>query len=218
MDNKKLILDKENDYKRRNLYENYDVTYGDYLITHFIMDKLNEPSNIDKTYRNISDLIQVGNYLGFENYSSLSSFNKLDLYDLYFTPFPNYYAYCFCYVALVGLLALIIISLYRLFRKASEEEFSHEDSCCWILFIVILYLIFFIGFFTYVFYEFCNIYQIKDRDSLLRIKGDPYIEDLIKEIDNRSPYRMYILIIIILYGASLVFFIFSLILNRCFVK
>ena len=79
MDNKKLILDKENDYKRRNLYENYDVTYGDYLITHFITDKLNEPSNIDKTYRNISDLIQVGNYLGFENYSSLSSFNKLDL-------------------------------------------------------------------------------------------------------------------------------------------
>ena len=43
------------------------------------MEKLNEPSNIDKTYRNISDLIQVGNYLGFENYSSLSSFNKLDL-------------------------------------------------------------------------------------------------------------------------------------------
>ena len=58
-------------------------------VTEFIEKKMSEKINEDKSYRNISDNLYAGNYIGFKDSSQMEKFDKLDLYTTYFTLFPN---------------------------------------------------------------------------------------------------------------------------------
>lgn len=72
------------------------------------------------------------------------------------------------------------------------------------------YLIFFIGFFSYILYEYSNIYKSRRPFDLTKVKADSFLEDLLKEIQGRHCEENLILAIIILYSCSMFLLILSL--------
>ena len=140
--------------KRRKLEEEEDARWGNKEYTKYIWERLDDEINLDKSYKNISNDTYVGNYLGFKDYSNLEKYMSLDLYNLYFIVFPNTAAYVFCYFLIVIFIGLIIFSLTRFLHKDVPNE--GFDPCAVLmgkLFIIIPYLIFFIGYFIYIVYE-----------------------------------------------------------------
>ena len=80
------------------------------------------------------------------------------------------------------------------------------------IFVSIIYLSSFIGFFSYILYERSNIYYDKNPYELKQIKADPFIEDLLKEIQDSLFGLDKINIIIILFSISIVLFIIDTII------
>ena len=203
----------------RNLEEEEEETYGDDDITDYIKERFEEDMNIDKSYRNITNNLYVGNYIGFKDYNHMNSFNKMDLYESYFTVFPNLAADVFCYFSIIVFIILIIYSITRFCHKDIPNE--GFDPCCVLtakLFIIIPYLIVFIGYFSYIIYEFLNIYKKRDPEDLIKVRADSFLEDLLQEINDRNVKKDYIVLIIILFSCSMFIFLLAWILSTIFTK
>ena len=210
---------KEKIYKTVEYDEIDDSEYGDSYVTDYIYEKFNESKNIDKTYRNISDNVAAYFYLGFKDYETLNRFINTDLYNLYTISFPNSAAHIFCFVLIIAFIPLIIFSITRFCHKdVPNEGFNREAVLCGKLYIIIPYLIFYIGFYAYIVYEYVKIYIQREHEELINMKVDPFLEDLLKEVYDRNPKHIYVLIIVILYTASIVVFLLAWILSHHFTK
>ena len=206
-------------FRKRRKLEEEDARWGNKEYTKYIWERIDDEINLDKSYKNISNETYVGNYLGFKDYSNLEKYMSLDLYNLYFIVFPNTAAYIFCYFLIAVFIMLIIFSMKRFCHKDVPNEGS--DPCAVLtgkLMIIIPYLIFYIGYFIYIVYEYDNIYNKLRHEELLEIKGDPFFEDLLKEIHDRNPKPLMVLIIIGLFGFSLILFLLAWILSQIFTK
>ena len=204
--------------KRRKLEEEEeDDRWGNAEYTKYIWERFEDEINLDKSFKNISNETYVGHYLGFKDYSNLEKYSNLDLYNLYFIVFPNKAAYIFCYFLIVIFIGLIIFSLTRFLHKDVPNE--GFDPCAVLmgkLYIIIPYLIFYIGYFIYIVYEYDNIYNKLRHEELLEIKADPFFEDLLQEIYDRNPNSNIVLIFISLYVLSMLLYITAMIINHRF--
>ena len=193
--------------------------YGDETITKYIQSKFKEELNIDQSFKNISDNLYVGNYIGFKDFSNLDKYDKAELYDTYFIVFPNEAAFIFCIINILLFGFLIIFSIIRFCHKDIENEgFDERATLLAKLRIIIPYIVFFIGYLTYFIYEYINIYQKRNPEALTDIEADPFIEDFLAEIKNRNPKKGYLLSMIIIYSCSMVIFILAWILSQIFTK
>ena len=207
-------------FRKRKLKEIVQYTlYGNSEVSCYISERFDDPINIDKSIRNISDNISVGNYLGFKDYASLEKYSSLDLYNLYFTSFPHLPVYVFCYFFILTYLSLMIISMVRFCHKdVPNEKYNRGATICVKVLIIIFYLVAYIGFFIYTVCEYDNIFNKLRHEELINIKADPFIEDLLKEIYDRNPKEYVFIIFICMYILSLVIFILAWILSHHFTK
>ena len=199
--------------KLRKLIANNE--YGDEEITSYILQRFNESINIDKTFTKISDNLFAGNYIGFKDSSHLKDYTNFELYNLYFIIFPNYTSYIFCFFGLIIVGVFALSQLWLIILNIRDDDSENKKSFCWIF---IPYLIFFIGYFSYILYEYFNIYKNRRPSDLTKVKADPFLEDLLKEIQDRHMDEKLILVIIIMFscsiGISLITLIIQFILER----
>ena len=199
--------------KLRKLIANNE--YGNIDITSYILQRFNESINIDKTFTKISDNLFAGNYIGFKDSSHLKDYTNFELYNLYFIIFPNYTSYIFCFFGLIIVGFFAISQLWLIILNIRDDDSENKKSFCWIF---IPYLIFFIGYFSYILYEYFNIYKNRRPSDLTKVKADPFLEDLLKEIQDRHMDEKLILVIIIMFscsiGISLITLIIQFILER----
>ena len=191
--------------RKRNLLEG---TYGEEHTTAYIKERFNETINKDSTYRNISDNIYVGNYIGFNNYDDMNEYNNFDFYFLYFTFFPNLTSIIFCYISVISfLIALIFYSI----------DLNDKNNCCcgerdmelFSISLGMIYIIVYIGYFCYILYEYINIYKNNKASELTKIKVDPFLEYFLEEIHNRHLEDNLMLTICISFLCSFALFIIS---------
>ena len=79
-------------------------------------------------------------------------------------------------------------------------------------------MIFFIGFSSYIVYEYFNIYKNRNPENFTKIKTDPFLEDLLKTIKDRHPKEEYIFSLMICYSGSMAIFILAWILSYIFTR
>ena len=84
--------------------------------------------------------------------------------------------------------------------------------------IIIPYLIFYIGFFSYIIYEYFNIYEKRKIGELTKYSTDPFLQDFLSEIEGRHLEKGYFIAIIICYCCSMAIFIVAWILSHIFTK
>ena len=115
---------------------------------------------------------------------------------------------------------MIIYSIVRLFQESESikifdglSDAAKEQST-----LTTLYIPFYMGFFLYIVYECYNIYSKLRHEELPEIKADPFFEDLLKEIYDRSPKLYLIILFIFLYILSLGIYVLAWILNHHFGK
>ena len=151
--------------------ETGDSEYGDSNVTDYIYEKFNESNNIDKTYRNISDNVSARYYLGFKDYETLNRFRNTDLYSLYFLSFLNTAATIFCFVLIIVFIPLITCSIQRFSHKdVPNEGFDRSAVLYAKLWIELPYLFFYIGFYTYIVYEYVKMYIEREHDEIINMK------------------------------------------------
>ena len=177
--------------------------FGDDIINSYIRNRFNDKINIDKTFRKISGNIYAGNYIGFNSSSNLNDYNNFELYDLYFIIFPNKASYVFCFICAILYFLVIVIYISIIYHESN-------DMIGFPGLVFLPYLIFFIGFFSYILYEYSNIYKERRPFDLTKVKVDSFLEDLLKEIQGRHCEENLILAIIILYSCSMFLLILSL--------
>ena len=200
-------------------FRNLDEVYGDDEVTEYLKGKFDEDINIDKSFKKIYDNLYAGNYLGFKDYTNMINFNNMDLYESYFTVFPNYTADVFCYFSLVAMIGLSIFSVCRFCHEDTPNEgFDYCCVCTVKIVIIIIYMTFFTGYFSYCVYEYINIYKNRNPENLINIRADYFIENLLDEIYNRHLHKNFILSIIILLSCSIIIYIISWILSYVFTK
>ena len=181
--------------------------------------QMEDENNIDKSFKKIHDNLWAGNYIGFNDSSHMNEFNKVDLHENYFTIFPNLAANIFCYINIIAFIPLIAISIIRLCHEDQpNEEYKRAEAWCSKLNVIIPYLIFFIGFFSYIVYEYFNIYKNRNPENFTKIKTDPFLEDLLKTIKDRHPKEEYIFSLMICYSGSMAIFILAWILSYIFTR
>ena len=201
--------------------EEEEYEYGDAYITEYIKEKMAEEINIDKSYKNVSQGLFVGYFIGFKDSPNMNLYNKRneDLYKTYFVRFPNFTAYCFCFINIIIFIILIVLSSIRFCHKdVPNEGFDQAATLTSKLMVIFPYLAFYIGFFVYIIYEYCNIYKNRNPEELLEIKADVYIEDFLKEIKSLHPDEIYLLALIIIYSGAMVIFLLAWILSQIFTK
>ena len=202
----------------RKLEEEEEI-YGSTEVNTYILDRFEDDINIDKSFTKLKSHIYAGNYIGFQDYSNLEKYSNLALYDIYFTVFPNKTAYAFCYFLIIIFIGLIIFSMTRFCHKdVPNEGFNPSAVLCGKLEIIIPYLIFYIGYFVYIVYEYVNIYQRLKPFDLRDIKADPFIEEFLEDIESRHFSEITVIIIITLYSASMCTFLLAWILSQIFTK
>ena len=185
----------------------------------YIKSCLNNSSNIDKSFKNVFENLYVGNYIGFKDYNSMNNFMKIDLRYLYLNPFPNDASLIFDYIGIPFLFVLIICSLIRFCHKDKPNEgYNKCATLAMKLCIIIPYLIFFIGFFVYIIYHFCAIYNRNKFNDLKNIIADEYLEVIIAEVKNQHNKMIYHLIVIILFCLAMIIFVVGWILNIIYTK
>ena len=85
-----------------------------------------------------------------------------------------------------------------------------SDSCCVLiskLTVAIIYLTMWSGYFTYLIYIYFKIHKNDKFDIIKNINTDDFIKDFIKEIRERIKDKNRVLIEIILFSISMLFFI-----------
>ena len=210
--------DKDHVGKRnRKLYSTDD--YGNSDFTDYIEQRFKDDINKDNSFRKLDYNAYGGNYLGFKDYSSLEKFSNLDLHALYIISFPNKAADVFCYFLAVIFTGMVIYSIIRLIKEEENYGFNNSDEALGEqLLLIIPYIIFFVGFFLYIVYEYDNIYNKLRHEELIEIKGDPFFEDLLKEVYDRNPKPYLMFLFIALYILSMIIFALAWILNYFFAK
>ncbi len=103
-------------------------------------------------------------------------------------------------------------------KDVPNEGFNPSAVLCGKLEIIIPYLIFYIGYFVYIVYEYVNIYQRLKPFDLRDIKADPFIEEFLEDIESRHFSEITVIIIITLYSASMCTFLLAWILSQIFTK
>ena len=205
--------------RKRKLSDLSDTNWEDTEYKDYINERFDDDINIDKSYIKIFSGKYTGNYLGFKDYSTLEKFTSLNLYDLYFIVFPNKAAYIFCYILIIAFIVLIVNSMKRFLHKDVPNEGFNADAVLFgKLTTIIPYLIFYVGFFLYITYEYDNIYFKLGHEELLEVKADPFFEDLLKEIYERNPKPYVMIIFILMYILSLGIFILAWYLSHRFTK
>jgi hypothetical protein len=172
----------------------------------YIINKFNEEKNIDKYYKKIYDNLYTKNYIGFESYEQMNSFMNIDLHHLYFKKFPNKISYIF------AILCLVFIFIFLIILCCTPKSGNN------IIFIVIfgsIYLLIRTGFFVYFIYGYLKIYKNKELKDIQKINADDFIRNYIDEIYKRFSDDKYILVMIILLGSSMLFFILTVIISLC---
>ena len=177
--------------------------FGDETINSYIRNRFNDDINIDKTFRKILGNLYAGNYIGFNSSKDLNDYNNFEFYDLYFIIFPNKASYVFCFICTILYFLFIIIYLGVIYNEPNE-------TIALPALVFLPYLIFFIGFFSYILYEYSKIYKGRRPFDLTQVKADLFLEDLLKEIQDRHCGENLILAIIILYSISMGLLIISI--------
>ena len=173
--------------------------------------------NIDKSFKNVTENLYVGNYIGFKDYNSMNKFINIDLRYLYFSPFPNLTSMIFCYFCIIFLVILIIFSLCRFFHKDRPNEYYNKcrtlrQKLC----IIIPYLQIFIGYFIYIIYSFCFIYIKSKFEEIMQVNADEFLEDLITEVKEQHNKKIFHITVIILFSFSITVFLLAWILSQIF--
>ena len=107
------------------LLMNYNRVSGekDYEDTkNYIKDCLKDSINIDKSFKHVYENLYVGNYIGFNDYSSMNKFMNINLHYLYLNSFPNLASEFFCTFCSFILFALILCSIKRCCHKDKPNE------------------------------------------------------------------------------------------------
>ena len=139
---------------------------------------------------------------------------SIDLHYLYLNPFPHLDSILFFYIGIVFLFILIICSLIRYCHKDKPNEGSNKCATLVMkLYIIIPYLIFFIGFFFYIIYHYCLIYNKNKLNDLTKIIAEKFLEDLMREVKAVHYKLVFHIIVIILFSFSMIAFLIAWILN-----
>ena len=201
----------------RILEEEEEEKYGNSIVTSYIYSKFNEEKNLDKSLKNVSENLYIGNYLGFSDYNSMSTFMDINLHYLYFSRFPNYVSMVFCYICIIFLIILIICSLCRFFHEDKPNEgYNKCRNLIKKLCIIIPYLIFFIGYFIYIIYSYCFIYINSNFDDIAKVNADEFLEDLMTEVKERHDKKEFHLAVISLFSFSVIAFLLAWTLSQIF--
>jgi hypothetical protein len=197
-----------------NLRKVEEIVYGNEDITYYINKKFNEEKNIDKYHKKIYHNLYTKNYVGFESYEHMNSFMNIDLHHLYFKKFPNKISFRFAIVCLIFIflfiLTLVIISLCICCKNRHSETIM-----CSIMVSGLYYFLIWPGYFVYFIYGYLKIYKNKELKDIKKINADDFIRNYIDEIYKRFSDDKYILVMIILLGASLLFVILAVIILLC---
>jgi len=101
---------------------------------------------------------------------------------------------------IIVFIPLITCSIKRFRHKdVPNEGFDRSAVLYAKLWIILPYLFFYIGFYTYIVYEYVKIYIEREHDEIINMKVDPFLEDLLKEVYDRNPKAIYVIFIIILF-------------------
>ena len=84
--------------------------------------------------------------------------------------------------------------------------------------IIIPYLAIFIGFFVYIIYEYVLIFHEKNARKLNKIRSVTFIENLLKEIEDRFLKEYFTILLITLFSCSIIIYIIGWILSYIFTK
>ena len=199
----------------RNLY--YDDIYDYYVnreLTNYILNKFNENINIDKYYKNIYGNLYTRNYIGFDNIEEINKFINSDFRYNYKKIFPNKAAIIFGYISTIPFIILFIFEIKRLTYK--DTPFSTANAFCVYcskIMVIILYMIFFLGYFLYFIKIFKDLHKI-NCTALKKIKTEDIIEDFIKSFCKINNFKnIFIIIEISLFSLSLIIFILGWIVH-----
>ena len=193
--------------------------YGDESVTNYILQQMENEAKIDKSFKKINNNLWAKTFMGFKDSSHLNLFSQMDFKKSYVAAFPNDVSTAFSSINVIAFIYLIGMSAIRFCHKDQpNEDFKEREALCSKLFVIIPYLIFFIGYFVYIIYEYCDQYRNKNYEILSNIKGDPFWEDFIAEIKGRYPNEKYIILLIICYSVSMAIFILAWILSHIFTK
>ena len=144
----------------------------------------------------------------------MTKYMSIDLHYLYLNPFPHSYSILFYVIGIVFLLILILCSLIRYYHKDKPNEGSNKCATLAMkLYIIIPYLIFFIGFFFYIIYHYCIIYNKNKLNDLTKIIAEKFLEDLMLEVKAAHYKLIFHIIVIILFSFSMIAFLLAWILN-----
>ena len=176
-------------------------------------------AKIDKSFKKINNNLWAKTFMGFKDSSHMNVFSQMDLQKSYITTFPNEASIIFCQINIIAFIYLLGMSAIRFCHKDQpNEDFKERETLCSKLFVIIPYLIFFIGYFVYIIYEYCDKYRNNNYEILSNIKADPFLEDFIAEIKERYPNEKYIISFIICYSGSIAIFLLAWILSQIFTK
>ena len=142
--------------------------FGDEKINSYIRNRFNDDINIDKTFRKILGNLYAGNYIGFNSSKDLNDYNNFEFYDLYFIIFPNKASYVFCFICAILYFLVIVIYISIIYHESN-------DMIGFPGLVFLPYLIFFIGFFSYILYEYSNIYKSRRPFDLIKVKADSFL-------------------------------------------
>ena len=188
-------------------------------MTNYILQQMENEAKIDKSFKKINNNLWAKTYMGYKDSSHLNLFSQMDFKKSYVAAFPNDVSTAFSSINVIAFIYLIGMSAIRFCHKDQpNEDFKEREALCSKLFVIIPYLIFFIGYFVYIIYEYCDQYRNKNYEILSNIKGDPFWEDFIDEIKGRYPNEKYIILLIICYSVSMAIFILAWILSHIFTK
>ena len=214
---KLLIENNEKDMQFYSGEKYWDYDYGNWDTHFYILNRFFDKINIDTTYKNISHNVYVGNFIGFINSEDLNKYSDLDLHTKYFDVFPNKTCLVFAYIFAILATGFITFFIISIFITVADEKDLYFITC----FVVYPYFVFMIGFFSYALVEYSDVYVDNSNNYLANIKADPFIEDILRIINERHCPEILMLSVIILYSISIffmimhAFFTFSCFENSC---
>ena len=208
------------EFYRSDLYDENEKTVGwDKIynidgVQSYIKERLDDKINIDQTYKNITKKLYIGNYLGFKDYNNMKNFSDFDLYDTYMRVLPNKIVLIFCYIISALFTIFIIFYIVKAFRfKVVNNKAIPQYKA------ILTYLVSTLGLFIYILYEYINIYKTKRALDYTKIEADPFLKDLLLEIQGRHCSESIIIVVLILFSFSFGAFILNrIIFVYCKVK
>ena len=190
--------------RKKIILRKLDYIFGNNYTDSYIRERFNDEINIDKTYKLISNNLYIGNYLGFKDYNNMKNFSDFDLYDTYMRVLPNKIVLIFCYIISALFTIFIIFYIVKAFRfKVVNNKAIPQYKA------ILTYLVSTLGLFIYILYEYINIYKTKRALDYTKIEADPFLKDLLLEIQGRHCSESIIIVVLILFSFSIGAFILN---------